>query len=153
MGSDFIFAALRWPSDADGAPLTAGPALVSETLRRLTEAFTCEVDLGNFGYYLEDEVSEEERREIFEQAADFVRSLFSSDEWPRDIGYAEFGPHCNVLLTGGMSYGDEPTESYRIMALLDGLGITREPYSRAAIAAFDEAVTARGDESAAAEER
>jgi hypothetical protein len=146
MGADFIFAALTWPSDDEGKALPAGPGVVSETLRRLMIALSDEtIDFENFGYDVEGETDEEiaeERSGVVEECADFIRTTFSTYNWPRDIGYMEHGPFCNLMLTGGTSWGDDPSDSYKVMQFLDYLGVSKDPYDRAAIEAFDAKVAA-----------
>lgn len=111
MSADFLFTMIRVPgreSDTDSTKIHARLASISDA--RLVEA--AEWSLGWGGLDDANEVLS-----AAQAALEYINSEAS------DFGFWEDGPD-RFVLTGGMSWGDEPTEAFRHIRLLEELGIT-----------------------------
>jgi hypothetical protein len=85
-----------------------------EALRASIGAATIE-DLDEEGLYEEGEVDDLRQRLLAFIAT--AEATWGGDFVVRDLDVCEFGP-VTVLLSGGMSYGDDPTDSFRDMTLV-----------------------------------
>jgi len=62
------------------------------------------------------------------QKADVVADFLTSGWESRDTATMQLDGNY-YYITGGMSWGDEPTDSYPVINLIDALGITEVPFT------------------------
>ena len=130
MGADFIYKICEWPRLENGETARPTTELQNILLERLKEALQDDdvlTDLEIEGViYLEEADNEAEQMRLYEWAKDFIVYVFGAENWPIDCGMLGLEGK-EYLLTGGMSWGDDPTESFQYVAFLDAVGITKEP--------------------------
>jgi hypothetical protein len=121
MGADLIVAAARWPQYTDGEAVGTGDAGAWEVLR--FRARNLDRD-GEAMARLMDEArgasTFAEMRAMLVKAVDLIR------EGGRDLTTLLLDG-VKWLVTGGMTWGDDPTDAYQYVRLLDASGITDEP--------------------------
>ena len=130
MGADFTFAICKIPIDTTAKMLMNGDNLK----RAVTERFlkiSCEDDL--FLTTLEDcgvlySEDDEDVKSIVADKATEVADFLTSGWESRDTATMQLDGNY-YYITGGMSWGDEPTDSYPVINLIDALGITNEPFT------------------------
>ena len=108
MGADLILAATQVPKDAE------------EAIRRIDRLNSEEIE------YIRDygglwDFTDEEVREALNSAAS---DILAGPEY-RDLAVMTFGGK-EYFISGGMSWGDDPTDSFRPVMLLELSGITND---------------------------
>jgi len=130
MGADFTFAICNIPVDTNNTMILSGDNLkraVTERFLKISREdnlfLTTLEDCGVL--YSEDD---EDVESIIADKANEVADFLSNYGLLRDVADLHLeGKH--YFITGGMSWGDEPTDSYDIINLIDALGITNEPFT------------------------
>jgi hypothetical protein len=115
MGADFIGTFIKAPTVSKEEAFIA---LAAMSNRHLDELFT---DVS--GHDADPENPEaEEGREFF---TDMLRSFYDEivNYNNREVGVWLIGDQ-PYLVTGGMSWGDEPTEAYKVIEAMNALNIT-----------------------------
>lgn len=127
MGADLVATWAAWPKMPDGSYVEDIEALALNRIERLDEAdfALVEEDLTGENVLNDEESSEEDStkaikglREMFREAA---KTLFG--------GYPARGfvlgnlRGQRFILAGGMSWGDEPSEAYSALSMLNSLGV------------------------------
>ena len=129
MGADFIYGICQIPAYEDGTKV-ARDILGQVMKQRFLNCFTEEKEslLDDLGIYIEDK-NDSEIEELIENYAEEVKYFYTSGLDHRDVGilYLE---NKYYALSGGMSWGDEPTDSFRIMTIIDSLGIDGKPVKK-----------------------
>jgi len=130
MGADFTYAVCKIPVDTNNTMILSGDNLK----RAVKQRFLKLADEGDlFLRTLEDcgvlySEDEENVQEIVAQKADEIADFLANYGVLRDVSDLHLeGKH--YFITGGMSWGDEPTDSYPTINLIDALGITEEPFT------------------------
>jgi len=124
MGADFVYSICRIPYTGDGDVLFSGKTVANVIKQRFLKIDREEVlsNLEDCGIYCDGEDFESFVSEKAEEISDFLESGWNF----RDTATLVLeGRH--YYITGGMSWGDTPTESYDVIALIEALGITEEP--------------------------
>ena len=129
MGADLIITCMEYPHDAEGKPLPASPELAKQILARVKaqiDTFESVEDFHNNGYWPDNE-DDDLWREVPENVTTFVNDTFGEGYASREL--ASF-PLKGVwyIFTGGMSWGDEPTDAMTPVNFLSCLGVTEEPF-------------------------
>lgn len=130
MGADFTFAICKIPINTEAKMILSGENLKRAVKQRFTK-FSVEDDLflrtlEDCGVCLTEE--EENNEELVAQKADEVADFLESGWQGRDTATLSLeGGY--YFITGGMSWGDEPTDSFGIINLIDALGITEVPFT------------------------
>jgi hypothetical protein len=129
MGADFVFSFCDWPINSDGSELLGDETTVALVQQRLIEKLNAEnltwdsATLEEWGVYIDTaEEFAEWLKEINEQIAD----LFGGG-WVREVSDIYIGGKRGII-TGGMSWGDDPTDYYRTLAIINDLNITKERF-------------------------
>lgn len=73
---------------------------------------------------VEDEIEDEFRYDIRSKLKTSIEFI---DEGRRDVAHVKLGEDVWAI-TGGMSWGDPPTNAYDHIAAIDASGITQEPF-------------------------
>jgi hypothetical protein len=121
MGADFIFA-ITPVTDADREELIRRFDLLSQD-----ELFE-RAENGGFYMFEDDETDEEVTQLIWNHLIESIEYLNSD---PRDAGGLTIEGR-TYAVTGGMSWGDSPTEAFEYIRFLESLGITDdEQYEKA----------------------
>jgi len=123
MGADLIVATARWPQYDTGEAMDPNDGKALETLTRrvdqLTDAYLREIDEAGRAEGLEPEAVRAELHSAVRLMCDGSREttihLLDGVRW---------------LIAGGMSWGDEPSDAYRQVMMLDASGITDTPIPR-----------------------
>ena len=130
MGADFTFAICKIPINTEAKMILSGDNLKRAVTERflkisreddlfLTTLEDCGVlyseDVGDVNSIVADKATE---------VADFLTSGWES----RDTATMQLDGNY-YYITGGMSWGDEPTDSYPVINLIDALGITEVPFT------------------------
>lgn len=131
MGADFTYAVCEWPFDATGYSLQNGTELAEKVCERFSEMFVERWErLEEFGVWVEQTGDEKEdaeaRQTVLNELLEQVRSVFGGG-WVRDVAPLNLSGK-EYVITGGMSWGDDPTDSYQIISILCDWGVTREPF-------------------------
>lgn len=129
MGADLLTTFLWCKKDEDGEPLLdwdAGRA-VAGTVRE--DKFPLELDSG-------DVIQDQEG--LTEVLLERLEKLKESLTWGREVEVREFETGLLLFVTGGMSWGDSPTDAYSIWGdfwdlpgggqILAAVGFLPEPY-------------------------
>jgi len=137
MGADFLFATCEWPKVRNGELAVNSGPLVGAIMSRLAKVIATTESLADFGYYGNwDEETDDWRNEAVESCREVVDDIFGVDlKWGRN-DVATFDPEWNThdksrrmwVMTGGMSWGDVPTDAFDTLCILDALGIMNEPF-------------------------
>lgn len=131
MGADLILTATRWPKRSDtGEVAPAGEALVAEMKRRWAAVTRepRETILEDVGVTYEGtpEELEEGWRQLTAEVFGLVEDVFGTDGSRRDV--TDLVLDGTVwLVSGGMSWGDDPSEAFRPLRAMAMAGITEEP--------------------------
>lgn len=129
MGADFTYAICRIPYDEAGEVFYSGNIVKNVMKQRFLKSFREEEQfwgtLEDCGYFYEEENIEE----VAEEIADF----FDKGWGLRDTATLTLDEK-HYFITGGLSWGDEPTDSYKIIALIDALGITDKAITKGELA-------------------
>jgi len=126
MGADFVFSICEWPHDADGKGIEASAELVEKVKERFTVEFNKRNhDLGDWGIYAESD-DPEEMALILQGFHEQIEGLFGGG-WLRDVSNLRLHNR-DYIITGGMSWGDEPTDSYHLIDILQSWSVTSEPF-------------------------
>lgn len=131
MGADFIIAGCPSPVDRNEQPITTATPEFIEMLRQRIRAVVATNPHALQGYYgMEDE----------EWLADGVTSLDTMvvditalvNEWwdvRRDIAWRTIGEDPRLwLFTGGMTWGDDPSDSFSLIDFIDTFDLFDEPF-------------------------
>lgn len=130
MGADFVFAAApapRWDDDE----LIKQPT--NEELAWLREAIAARivwteasVEDAECYFYDADDGSIEHATDL---ALDALVDLVATWHDRRDIGWLSTGDDREPwMVTGGMTWGDDPTDSYAVIAFACSVGVFDEPF-------------------------
>jgi len=130
MGADFTFAICKIPINTEAKMILSGEGLKRAVKQRFTK-ISVEDDLflrtlEDCGVCLTEE--EENNEELVAQKADEVADFLTSGWESRDTATMQLDGNY-YYITGGMSWGDEPTDSYPVINLIDALGITEVPFT------------------------
>ena len=130
MGADFTFAICKIPINTEAKMILSGENLKRAVKQRFTK-FSVEDDLflrtlEDCGVCLTEE--EENNEELVAQKADEVADFLEGGWQIRDTATMHIDGKY-YFITGGMSWGDEPTDSYGTINLIDALGITEVPFT------------------------
>ena len=131
MGADFIYGICQIPAYEDGTrviPSVLGQVMSQRFLNYFTEG-EVSLLLDDLGIYVEDK-DDSEIQELIKDYAKEVEYFYTSGLDHRDVGTL-FLEGKYYALSGGMSWGDEPTDSYRIMTIIESTGIDRKPVKKA----------------------
>lgn len=123
MGADLILAIIPWPADEQGQPWSRNDDLVTMLQGRLasyTDEQLMECPRGGN----DDDTPGEVRQWLNDQ----IDHLFGDYLLPRDCADVTLAGK-TWLITGGPSWGDDPTESYAFVSALEYLGLTDVPIS------------------------
>jgi len=126
MGADFVFSVCEWPYDAEGKGITGSAELVEKVKERFTTEFNKRSEaLEDWGIYIEPEDTEHKALIL----GDFYKKIESQfgGGWVRDVSDLNLAGR-DYIITGGMSWGDDPNDSYAFIDILNDWGITREPF-------------------------
>lgn len=119
MGADFLLTAVP----------TTDPAVARERLDQLSNdqvMDACEAVLG-WGVHEDDiDIVPNHSDDCRERIRYAIDAVLAGHE-PRDTGIL-YIDHKTYIVTGGMSYGDYPTDSFEDVALLDYSGICDDDY-------------------------
>ena len=130
MGADFTFTICKIPINTKAEMILSGENLKRAVKQRFTKFATEDdlffITLENCGVlYSEDEENVEE---IVAQKADEVADFLTSGWESRDTATMQLDGKY-YFITGGMSWGDEPTDNFGIINLIDAMGITETPFT------------------------
>ena len=97
MGADFLYYALTWANDKK-LNWDAGFKLIKT---------------------LDDEALEDNcvSKETLTEDLEYIKDIIVNQNYPRDMSITNIA-HLNVLFTGGMSWGDDPSDTHRIISNL-----------------------------------
>ena len=126
MGADFVFSWCDWPTDRDGVLLPDDKttvALVQQRLARRAGEPQHLAALEEWGVYIEDD---EALTEWLEGAYTQIKNLFGGG-WVREVSGICVGGKRGII-TGGMSWGDDPTDYYSIIGIINDLNVTKERF-------------------------
>jgi len=124
MGADFIYSICRIPYTGDGDVLFSGFTVASVIKQRFLKIDREEVlsNLEDCGIYYDGEDFDS----FVSEKANEVFNFFESGWNLSDTAILVLeGRH--YYITGGMSWGDTPTDSYDIIAFINALEITEKP--------------------------
>jgi hypothetical protein len=125
MGADFTYAICKIPVDTNNTMILSGDNLKRAVKQRFLK-LSVEEDL--FTRTLEDCGVYADDAERVNSLADEIADFLANYGVLRDVSDLHLdGKH--YFITGGMSWGDEPTDSYPTINLIDALGITEEPFT------------------------
>ena len=130
MGADFTFTICKIPINTKAEMILSGENLKRAVKQRFTK-FSVEDDLflrtlEDCGVCLTEE--EENNEELVAQKADEVADFLTSGWESRDTATMQLDGKY-YFITGGMSWGDEPTDNFGTINLIDALGITEVPFT------------------------
>jgi len=137
VGADLVMASFEWPATAAGHPAQPGDELAAEMARRwdhLAAEGKAKVADWSFGSTEADDLARTE-----ELMAGSIAAFFGDERnWPRDVCRLDhlFGNR-SLFVTGGMSWGDDPTDSYAGVLGIALSGITSEPVALASMPGSD----------------
>jgi hypothetical protein len=127
MSTDFMMASIAWPTDENGRMLALGAPLATALKTHAISAMAA-VDEDDLETFLRVDAPEGAVR----AAAEAMTTAFIDEAFvtslPRDTGMFAVDTQREFLVTGGLSGGDEPTDSFGPIVLLDALGVTNEPF-------------------------
>lgn len=118
MGADLVLAITAYPTLANGDAVKAGDELSARVRAALSDI--SDEALQDVADGTGDEDDLEAFREMLENAID---EFFGSPIPPRDVNLVCLGGQW-WLITGGMSWGDDPTESFAAITALEYLGVS-----------------------------
>jgi hypothetical protein len=125
MGADFTYAICKIPVDTNNTMILSGDNLKRAVKQRFLK-LADEDDL--FTRTLEDCGVYADDAERVNSLADEIADFLVNHGVLRDVLDLHLdGKH--YFITGGMSWGDEPTDSFPTINLIDALGITEEPFT------------------------
>jgi len=117
MGADLILAVA--PVERD-----FGEAL--KRIDTMTEVELNEVAELRYGFPLEDDADGMTTEDVREEIRLAFRAI-ADDDWRRDVVTLTFGDD-SYYVTGGMSWGDSPTEAFGMIELIAASRITDDTY-------------------------
>ena len=131
MGADFVYAICKIPTNTEGEFVDFGEALDRAIVKRfrnvaLNKDLLLET-VEDCGIYV-TESQEEDYESLVSDLATNVAAFVSTAWQSRDISSIKIDGKY-YWITGGMSWGDSPTDSYDIVNLIDSLGITKETFT------------------------
>ena len=127
MGADFCWAAVKAPVDQHGEPLTTTEkgGVITQIAERLRSIGSIDDYISDIlGYEQEDEGDATPFDHAVEQVALFVNEWNTS----RGVGSGTFESDRLWLITGGMTWGDDPNEDFTIMSFIEATHIFDEPF-------------------------
>jgi hypothetical protein len=125
MGSDLVVAGYSWPVTEGGEPATVGPALAAEMKRRW-ESASAETK-GTVAEWSCSGTESEAMSAVDHLVDEAISAFFSTDQWPRDVTRLRVSDTQLLFVSGGMTGGDDPTESYAAVMAIAISGITDTP--------------------------
>ena len=128
MGADFCWAAAPAPIDQHGELLTTTEkgGVITQIAERLQSTPFIENYVVDFlGYQQEEETDATPLDYAAEQVALFI------DDWKlsRELGSGTFGSDRLWIVTGGMTWGDNPTDAFSVVSFIEATGIFEEPFT------------------------
>ena len=128
MGADFCWAAVKAPIDQHGELLTTTEkgGVITQIVERLHSIESINDYINDsLGYELEDDADTTPFDYVVEQVALFI------DNWQtsREVGWGTFESDRLWLITGGMTWGDPPSEHFSIMSFIGATNIFEEPFT------------------------
>ena len=124
MGADLLISICEWPVDTEGNCIPASKELGDLVAARFIEESIkrSEYEFEDYGFYLDEEGWAELPDELVAE----IKALFSS-AWHRETCTVTL-KGTEYLVTGGMSYGDDPTDYYRIISILNDWNVTSRAF-------------------------
>lgn len=133
MGADFMFAIAPKPVYADMMPVNDFDDIRDEVFQRIinSEDIQESIAIRFFEKEDEDEMTVEDWLSFLDQVRDYFRIITSV---PRDCGFFSFPtePDYSIreyVVTGGCSWGDDPTDSFEAVYFADCTGIFDKPFA------------------------
>jgi len=124
MGADFTYAIIKVPSDANNVPLPFNDDTATKVIERFNKAWSNHAgNLEDYGIYLRLNETNEDALAHYQEG---IRRVFNGG-YNREIGHLHLGG-ISYLITGGMSWGDDPTDSFNILFVLEELDVTTAPF-------------------------
>jgi len=124
MGADFIYAIIKVPSDANNVPLPFNDDTATKVIKRFNKSWSDHAD------YLEDDCIylrlDETNEDALARYQEEIRRVFNG-RYNRQIGHLHIGG-ISYFITGGISWGDDPTDSFNILSVLEAWEVTTAPF-------------------------
>lgn len=125
MGADFMVAVCRFPYTRNGKLLSESPQLASLLKKRAAELPIESLNECMAYMDCDFETTNTPEADCRDQLADYIDLVFT-DSGRRDLSLIMLDG-TQWLITGGMSWGDTPTEIYDAIICLDVSNVTEEP--------------------------
>jgi len=125
MGADFMVAVCRFPHMHNGKLLSESPQLASLLKERAAELPIESLNECMEYMYCDSKTTNTPEANCRNQLADYIDLVFTDSSCRESALIMLDGTQW--LITGGMSWGDTPTEIYDAIICLDLSGITEEP--------------------------
>mgnify|MGYP006266751991 CR=1 FL=1 len=128
MGADFCFAATPAPVDQHGELLTTTEkgGVMTQIAERLRSIESIDDFILNFTGY---EPEEEDDPSTFDYAVEQVGQFINEWRLSRELIVTTFDTDRKWIVSGGMSWGDDPTNEFAVLSFIEATRIFEEPFT------------------------
>ena len=127
MGADMMTAMAPYPFTKDGNPVKLGQELFDEMLSRVISEVAEYDDPEELNWYAdENDENSNWRSDLVDSLKDTL-SAICIHGGSREIDFV-YPEGRKYIVTGGLSWGDLPTECFNDITIIDILGVTKIPF-------------------------